>query len=41
MAVDGGEISFRFEIVDVYSGSKYEDTCLTGLVLEFSGRFGH
>ena len=41
MAVDGGEISFRFEIMDVYSGSKYEDTCLTGLVLEFSGRFGH
>lgn len=41
MAVDGGEISFKFEITDVYLGSKYEDTCLTGLALEFSGRFGH
>ena len=40
-AVDGGEIFFRFEITDVYPGSKYEDTCLTGLALEFSGRFGH
>lgn len=41
LAVDGGEICFRFEIADVYPGSKYEDTCLTGLALEFSGRFGH
>lgn len=41
LAADGGEISFKFEIVDVYPGTKYEDTCLTGLVLEFSGRFGH
>lgn len=41
LAADGGEISFRFEIVDVYPGTKYDDTCLTGLALEFSGRFGH
>lgn len=41
LAADGGEISFRFEIVDVYPGTKYEDTCLTGLELEFSGRSGH
>ena len=41
LVVDGGNISFRFEIVDVYPGTKYEDTCLTGLELEFSGRFGH
>lgn len=41
LVTDGGEIGFRFEIVDVYPGSKYEDTCLTGLALEFSGRYGH
>lgn len=41
LAVGNGEIGFRFEIVDVYPGSKYEDTCLTGLALEFSGRHGH
>jgi len=32
---------FRFEIADVYKGSAYEDTCLTGIVFGFSGPFGH
>ena len=40
-AADGGEITFRFVIEDVYPGSHFEDTCLTGLVLEFTGRYGH
>ncbi len=40
-AVDGGTIDFRFVIEEVYPGTLYEDTCLTGLVLEFRGRFGH
>lgn len=40
-AVDGGEIHFEFVIEDVYPGTLYEDTCLTGLVLEFTGRHGH
>lgn len=35
------ELEVRFEILEVYSGSLYEDTCLTGLVLEFTGRFAH
>ncbi len=33
---NGREASFRFEIADVYPGSKYEDTCLTGILIEFS-----
>ena len=37
----GGTIEVRFEITDVYPGSVYEDTCLTGLVMEFSGRHAH
>ena len=37
----GGMIEVRFEITDVYPGSVYEDTCLTGLVMEFSGRHAH
>ncbi|MDE6847183.1 MAG: leucine-rich repeat domain-containing protein [Lachnospiraceae bacterium] len=41
MSVDGGEITFRFVIEDVYPGTLYEDTCLTGLVVEFTGRHGH
>lgn len=40
-SADGGEITFRFVIEDVYPGTVYEDTCLTGLVLEFTGRYGH
>lgn len=41
MVADGGDITFRFVIEDVYPGTMYEDTCLTGLVLEFTGRIGH
>lgn len=32
---NGREAVFRFEIADVYPGSKYEDTCLTGILMEF------
>lgn len=38
---NGEKAKFRFEIADVYNGEKYEDTCLTGLLIEFSGRTGH
>lgn len=37
----GGMLEARFEIVEVYPGSLYEDTCLTGLVMEFTGRYAH
>lgn len=40
-AADGVDVHFRFVIEDVYPGTKYEDTCLTGLVVEFMGRHGH
>ena len=33
---NGREAVFRFEIADVYPGTKYEDTCLTGILIEFS-----
>lgn len=33
---NGREAVFRFEIADVYPGTKYEDTCITGILLEFS-----
>lgn len=39
--VNKDEITFRFVIEDVYPGSLYEDTCLTGLVMEFTGRHAH
>ena len=39
--MDGGTIEVRFEITQIYPGSLYEDTCLTGLVMEFSGRYAH
>ena len=32
---NGREAVFRFEIADVYHGTKYEDTCLTGIQIEF------
>lgn len=38
---DGVEIHFQFVIEEVYEGTKYEDTCLTGLVVDFMGRRGH
>lgn len=40
-AADGVDIHFRFVIEDVYPGTEYEDTCLTGLVVEYMGRRGH
>lgn len=39
--INGGMLEVRYEITDVYPGSLYEDTCLTGLVMEFSGRYAH
>lgn len=39
--LNGGTLEARFEIAEVYPGSVYEDTCLTGLIMEFSGRFAH
>lgn len=41
MIAEGGDITFRFVIEDVYPGVVYKDTCLTGLVMEFTGRRGH
>ncbi len=38
---NGGEATFRFEIAEVYEGSRYEDTCITGIVIDFAGRIGH
>lgn len=39
--LNGGMLEVRFEILEVYPGSLYEDTCLTGLVMEFTGRYAH
>lgn len=39
--LSGKMIEFRFVIEEVYPGSLYEDTCLTGIVMEFTGRFAH
>ncbi|MCM1386577.1 MAG: leucine-rich repeat domain-containing protein [Bacillus sp. (in: Bacteria)] len=39
--LNGGMLEVRYEIMEVYPGSEYEDTCLTGLVMEFSGRYAH
>lgn len=40
-AANGVDVHFEFVIEDIYPGTKYEDTCLTGLVVEFMGRHGH
>ncbi|NBJ91461.1 NADase-type glycan-binding domain-containing protein [Parablautia muri] len=40
-AFEGVDVHFEFVIDEVYPGTKYEDTCLTGLVVEFMGRHGH
>lgn len=40
-AADSVEIHFEFTIEEVYTGTKYDDTCLTGLVIDFMGRRGH
>ena len=38
---NGFDASFRFEITEVYEGSKYEDTCLTGIIIDFTGIYAH
>lgn len=38
---NGFEANFKFEIVEVYEGSKYEDTCLTGIQIDFNGIYAH
>lgn len=40
-AAGGLETHFEFTIEEVYAGTRYEDTCLTGLVIDFMGRRGH
>ena len=40
-AADSVEIHFQFAIEEVYAGTKYDDTCLTGLVIDFMGLRGH
>lgn len=32
---NGAEVSFKFEIEEVYPGTMYEDTCITGIVVDF------
>ncbi len=39
--LSGEMIEFEFVIEDVYSGTHYEDTCITGIVMEFTGRYAH
>ena len=39
--VNGEEAAFRFEIAEVYQGTVYEDTCITGILIEFAGRVAH
>ncbi|MDE5933603.1 MAG: leucine-rich repeat domain-containing protein [Lachnospiraceae bacterium] len=41
IVLNKGMLEVRFEIEEVYPGALYEDTCLTGLVMEFSGRHSH
>lgn len=41
MVMNRHVLTVRFEIAEVYPGTLYEDTCLTGLVMEFSGRHDH
>ncbi|MDE7282002.1 MAG: leucine-rich repeat domain-containing protein [Lachnospiraceae bacterium] len=41
MVLNRKMLTVRFEIADVYPGTLYEDTCLTGLVMEFEGRYAH
>lgn len=38
---NGCEAKFRFEITEVYKGTKYDDTCISGIVVEFEGRQAH
>jgi len=34
---NGREACFRFEIAEVYEGSKYDDTCITTIAIDFGG----
>ncbi|MGN0430326.1 MAG: NADase-type glycan-binding domain-containing protein [Acetatifactor sp.] len=38
---NGDEATFQFEIAQVYEGTTYENTCITGMVIDFDGRAGH
>lgn len=38
---NGFDSNFRFEIAEVYEGTKYEDTCITGIVIDFEGKYAH
>lgn len=38
---NGCEAKFCFEITEVYKGTKYDDTCISGIVMEFEGRNAH
>ena len=38
---NGFTAEFSFEIAEVYKGTKYADTCLTGILIEFDGRRAH
>ena len=40
-AQNGESVKFKFEIVDVYKGSLYDDTALTGINIEFSRPLEH
>lgn len=35
---NGCEATFRFEITEVYPGTKYDDTCVSGVIVEYEGR---
>ncbi len=35
---NGCEATFRFEITEVYPGTKYDDTCISGVIIEYEGR---
>ncbi|MCH5342278.1 MAG: hypothetical protein J1E01_12510 [Acetatifactor sp.] len=32
---NGEEVTFKFVIEEVYPGTVYEDTCITGIVVDF------
>lgn len=38
---NGFDAHFKFEITDVYKGSKYDDTCLTGIIIDYQGLYAH
>lgn len=38
---NGEEATFRFEIAGVYPGTTYDDTCITGIMIDFTGKYAH